>query len=75
MKNPKQGDFFREFRGELMNVEVDYDNEVESNNTNDSIVGVISEEANEFNTVQKILAYSEAVHMVIGKKTALSTHL
>ena len=42
---------FREFRGELMNFEVDYDYEVERKNTSDMIAGGIYEEANEFNTI------------------------
>ena len=43
---PKQGNVFREFRVDIMNVDVYYDNEEESNNTSDSIAGVISEETN-----------------------------
>ena len=44
-----------------MNFEVDYDNNVENNNTGDRISGVISEEANELNRVKTRLPYSESV--------------
>ena len=46
---------FRHFRGELINVEVDYDNLVERNNKSDSISGVLSEEENELNMIPKRL--------------------
>ena len=36
-------------------------------------MGVISEEANELNTVKQRLLYSESLHMGSGQKTALST--
>ena len=52
MNKPKQGKFFREFIGELINFEVDYDEEVESNNTCDRTAGVLSEDTNELNTVK-----------------------
>ena len=61
LNNPKQGNVFRYFRGEIINVEVDYDGKVERRNTCDSIVGVISEESNELNMVKKILSYSEVL--------------
>ena len=54
-----------------MNVEVDYEYEVERNNMKQ----VISEETNELENLQKRLSYSGEVQMGIGKKTALSTHL
>ena len=74
LKKPKQGKFFREFRGELINVDVDYDDKVESNNISDRIAGVISEEVNELNTVKMRLSYSESVQTGIGQKTPISTH-
>ena len=37
---------FRGFRGELMNVGVDYYNKVESKNTGEKVAGVISVETN-----------------------------
>ena len=52
LRNSKQGKIFREFIGELINVEVDYDEEVESNNTCDRTAGVLSEDTNELNTVK-----------------------
>ena len=42
LKNTKQGKVFREFIGELMNVEVEYDEKVEMNNTSENIAGVIT---------------------------------
>ena len=51
----KQGKVFREFIGQLMDVEVDYHDKTESKNTSERIVAVLSEEDNEFNTVQKRL--------------------
>ena len=53
LNKPKQGKVFRHFRGELINVEVDYDNLVERNNKSDSISGVLSEEENELNMIPK----------------------
>ena len=44
-----------------MILEVDYDNEVERNNTSDRIAGVISEEANDSKTLKKRLSFSESV--------------
>ena len=41
MDKPKQGKFFREFRGEIMNFKVDYDNEVKKG-TSARIAGVTS---------------------------------
>ena len=41
LNNPKQGKVFKEFIGEVINVEIDYDYEVERKNTSDRIVGVI----------------------------------
>ena len=72
--NPKQGKVFREFIGELINLELDYDDEVESKNMSDRIEGVLSEEANELNTVQKILSYRKGVQAGSGQKTSLSTY-
>ena len=40
MNNTKQFNVFREFRGQIISVEVDYDNKVEMDNTTDSISGV-----------------------------------
>ena len=40
-KTQKQAKGFNEFRRELMNVEVDYDDGVESKNTSERITGVI----------------------------------
>ena len=59
--NSEQGKVLREFRGYLMNFEVDYDNEVERNNTIDRIVGVILVEVNDLKTVKERLSYSEEV--------------
>ena len=42
---------FREFRVELMNIEVEYGKKVENNNTSNTISGVLSEEANGLNMV------------------------
>ena len=42
LKNTKQGKVFREFIEELMNVEVEYDEKVEMNNTSENIAGVIT---------------------------------
>ena len=58
LNKPKQGNIFREFRGEPINIELEYDEEVERENTSDKIAGGISEGANELNTVNKI-SYSE----------------
>ena len=63
-----------DFVGELMNIEVDYDDKVDRKNISDRISGVISEEVNELNTVKKILSYSESVQTVIVKKNTISTH-
>ena len=52
----KQGMGFMKFRLEVMNVEVDYDDGVESKNTSERISGEISEEANELNTVKNRLS-------------------
>ena len=38
--NPKQGNAFRKFRGELMNVIIKYDDEKEKANTSNQISGV-----------------------------------
>ena len=61
LNNPKQGKVFRYFRGELINLEVDYDNEVERENITNRVSGVLSEESNEFNKVHKRLSYSKTV--------------
>ena len=71
---PKQGNVFREFRVDIMNVDVYYDNEEESNNTSDRIAGVIPEETNELNTVKTRISYNDAVQTGNGQKTALYTH-
>ena len=55
LNNPKLVNVFKEFRGELMNAEEDYGDEAERENTSDRVAGVISEEANELNMVNKIL--------------------
>ena len=57
-----------------MNAEVDYDDELESKNTSDSILGVLPVDQKEFNMVPKKLSYSEAVYMGSRKNTTLSTH-
>ena len=41
LNKTEQGKVFREFRGEIINVEVEYDDKVEKNNTTDRITGVI----------------------------------
>ena len=55
LNKPKQGKSFRDLRVELTNVEVDYDNEVESNNTSDVIARVLSEEVHELNKIRNII--------------------
>ena len=42
LNNPKQGKCFREFRGYLMNIDMDYEDDIESKNTSDRIAGVVS---------------------------------
>ena len=42
LNNPKQVEMFREFRGGIMNAEVEYDGKAEKNNSGDIIVGVLS---------------------------------
>ena len=61
LNNPKQGKVFRYFRGDLINLEVDYDDEVERENITNRVSGVLSEESNEFNKVHKRLSYSKKV--------------
>ena len=41
LNKTKQGKNFREFRGEQMNAEVEYDNKIESNKTRDRVAGVL----------------------------------
>ena len=41
LNNPNQGKIFSKFRGELMNVMINYKNNVESKNTSDRISGVL----------------------------------
>ena len=60
LNKPKLSKVFREFRGELMNTKVDYDNEVERENTSDKISGLVSDESNKLNSIQRRLSYSEA---------------
>ena len=45
--------------GEQINAKIDYDEEVERDNTSEIIAGVISEEANGLTTVKTILSYSD----------------
>ena len=52
LNKPKQGKVFKEFIGEVINVEIDYDYEVERKNTSDRIVGVIPEKSNGLNMVK-----------------------
>ena len=56
LNKQKKGKVFRELKGQLMNVEVDYEKKVERKNISDSIAGVIPEEENELNTVIKRLS-------------------
>ena len=42
LNNPKQCSVFREFRGELMIVGIEYDNNIERKVMNDTILGVAS---------------------------------
>ena len=42
--NPKQGKVFSELRGELINTGIDYDENIDRENTSDRIAGVVSEE-------------------------------
>ena len=44
LNKKKQHTIFREFKGEIMNVELNYGDKVESNNTSDRIAGVLLEE-------------------------------
>ena len=55
LNNAKLVNVFKEFRGELMNAKEEYGDKVERENTSDRVAGVISEEANELNMVNKIL--------------------
>ena len=41
LKKPKQGKGFTEFRGQITNIEVEYDYRAERNNTSDNIEEVI----------------------------------
>ena len=53
LNKPKQYKVFKEYIVQLMNIEVDYDDEVERNNMSDRISEVIPEEVNELNKLQK----------------------
>ena len=47
LEKPEQGKVFRELRGDLMNVGVDYNDNIEMGNTSDRIEGVVSEQQSE----------------------------
>ena len=53
--NPKQGKFFRELSGGIMNV--DYENETERKNNSYNTEGELYEEENELKTVPQIISY------------------
>ena len=74
LEKPKQGEGFRVFRGDLINVRVDYNDNIESKNTSDRIEGVTSEEWSDIITIPKNLSYSEAVMTESDHKKVLSIH-
>ena len=49
-----------------MNVGIDYDDDIDSENTIDRIEGVAQEEESEISTNPKIIAYSKAVRTGSG---------
>ena len=58
-----------------MNLGIDYENDMERNNTGDSIVGVVSKEEIEISTTPKILSCSKVVRTGSGQNNVASNRL
>ena len=57
-----------------MNMGIDYDNNIDMNNTRNRILGVASEDNSEMNPTPKRRSYSKAARKGSGQDNVVSTH-